>query len=323
MKETFKKVIKISVIVLVAIIVLGVVASAINLVGQKTLSQTTNKGFSPSLGMNYAMDLGVGSAREESASSPPSGGSNTNTGSQGIFTEKKIIKNGNLSLYVKEAGEAAQAIQDLAKSVGGNVAESNIYQSADGVKSGNVTIRVPADDFEDIIHNVKQLAVEVERETVTSKDVTEEYMDLEAQIRNLKSEELQYLEIMRQAFTINDTLQVANRLSNVRDRIERTQGRLQYLSRQVDMSTIYISLTADADIEVFGIRWRPLIVVKQASKDTLSGLAGYVDAMVRFLFKLPVIILWLLTFFLAGLVVYKIGRKIVGRIFNDKHKDSE
>lgn len=239
---------------------------------------------------------------------------------EGVLTQRKIIKDGSLQLLVKKAEETAAAIQDIAKRLEGFVSYSYIWEVSEGVKSGTVTIRVPADHFEEAMEEIKKLAIKVERETTNTKDVTEEFVDLEARLKNLRAEEEQYLEIMKEAETVEDALAVAGRLSDVRGRIERIEGQLQYLSRQIEMSTITVSLTSEAEVEVLGIRWRPLFVVKQSLKSTLRGLTGYVDAMVRFIFALPVIALWLATIALFAVLGWRLFSWLRKRFFSKKKK---
>lgn len=223
--------------------------------------------------------------------------SNTSIGQQGEgeLTKRKVVKNGSLSLLVKNAEQVAQTVQTLAERLGGFVQSSQVYEVSEGVKAGSVTVRVPAYRFQEAVSGMKALAVKVEREDSNTSDVTEQFIDLEARLKNLKAQEEQFLEIMKQSKNVQDTLQVASHLGSIRGQIEQIQGQLQYLSRQVDMSTITVSLTAEADVEVFGIKWRPLFVAKLAFRDMLSGLTKYTDTMIRFLVQLPVILLWLAT----------------------------
>lgn len=234
---------------------------------------------------------------------------------EGILTQRKVIKNASLSLLVKEVEETAQSIKNIADSLEGFIASSQVYEVSEGVKSGTITIRVPADRFDKALIEVKKLAVKVEREDISASDVTEQFVDLEAQLRNLRAEEEQYLKIMDKATTVEDTLSVAQRLYDVRRRIEHIQGQLQYLAHQVDMSTITVHLISEADIEVFGIRWRPLFVVKQAFRSMLEGLTRYVDAIIRFVFALPVILLWLITIGLVVIAGWKVLRWIRRKFF--------
>jgi len=259
---------------------------------------------------SYESSLGVG---EKILSSPSrtldqEAASSGNGGEieEGELTERKVIKNGSLSLLVKKAEETAQQIKDIAGRLGGYVSYSRIYEVEEGIKSGSVTIRVPADRFNEAMDEIKGLAVEVESEKETAKDVTEEFVDLEAQLTNLRAEESQYLELMERADDIDDILSVAQKLSQVRGKIERIEGRLKYLSDRVDMASIEISLTSEAEVEVFGVRWRPLYIIKKSFKGMLSGLSNYVDSLIRFIFALPVIVLWLVSLGLLGFISIKI-----------------
>lgn len=235
---------------------------------------------------------------------------------EGDLTQRKVVKNGSLSLIVKSAEDAATKIQSVAERMGGFVGDSNIYEVSSGIKSGSVTIRVPAQKFEEAMAEVKKLAVKVERETVNARDVTEQYVDLEARLKNFRAEEEQYLGILKRASDINDILQVTQRLHSVRSQIEQIQGQLQYLSRQIDMSSITVSLTSEADIEVFGIRWRPLFVAKQALRSMFSGITGYMDIMIRLVIFIPVLLLWLATIGVGVWIVWRIIRWIRARFFS-------
>ena len=224
---------------------------------------------------------------------------------EGQLTQRKIVKNGTFSFLVKSAEESADKIKNIAEGLGGFVSDSRVYEVSSGTKTGTVTIRVPASSFNETVAELKKLAVKVENEHVSTQDITEQFVDLEARLKNLQAEEAQYVQIIKQSYSVQDTLSVAQRLSDVRGRIESIQGQIQYLARQVDMSSITISLTSEADIEVFGIRWRPLFVIKQSFRSMLSGLTGYANTMIAFIFQLPVIILWLATVAILGVVAWK------------------
>ena len=269
---------------------------------------------------NYALDGSI--AVPEYASAPsaamPSQSSKSETSSAGEVVDRKVIRNGSLSLLVKKTEEAANQIKSFAKDLGGFVENANIYEVSDTSKEGTVTIRVPADKFDATINRIKELAIRVESEEINAQDVTEMFVDLEAQLKNLKAAEAQYLVVLKQAYKVEDILKVHERLTVVRDSIERLEGRLKYLSSQVDMSSITVSLTEEADVQVFGIIWRPLTSLKQAFRDMLEGLTGYVDSIIGFIFSLPVLILWLVTI-IAGLwVVLKVFRFVKAKFFSSQ-----
>ena len=228
--------------------------------------------------------------------------------------DKKIIKNGNLSLKVDNADKASASVTKIAKDNGGEVASSNFRQSGANVKSGNITVKVPVANFEKTFSDLKKVASLVISESTSGTDVTEQYVDLQAQLKNKQTEEEAFTRIMAQAQKIDDILAVQKELSRVRGQIEQLQGRIKYLESQTDMSTITISLTEDANISIVD-RWRPWQVVKESASVLIKKVQGFVD----FVIKLVILVLpVLLLYALLVLLVYKIGKKIY---FKFKKKD--
>ena len=239
---------------------------------------------------------------------------------EGELTERKVVRNGSLSILVKKTEEIAENIQNIAKDLDGFVSYSRIYEVSEGTKSGVVTIRVPANFFDQAMNKIKELAIKVEDENTNSSDVTERFIDLEARLENLKAEEEQYIQVMEKAQTVEDILNVSQRLSTVRGKIEQIQGQLKYLSNQIDMSTITITLTAEEDVELFGIRWRPLYVIKQSFRNMLSGVRGYLYALIKFVFTLPILILWLGSIALLLFIVWKFLKLLASYLKKKKLK---
>ncbi|HNE85355.1 MAG TPA: DUF4349 domain-containing protein, partial [bacterium] len=81
-----------------------------------------------------------------------------------------------------------------------------------------------------------------EKESVEGQDITEEFYDLEARLRNKRLEEEQVQAILRRAGTISDVLEVQRELNRIREEIERAEGRKQLLSDRVKYSTINIQM---------------------------------------------------------------------------------
>ena len=265
-------------------------------------SGSSNNSTFPSVGMMSIDRFSNESSGAKNSAQSPQSFSSTQP------SERKVVKNGSLQLLVKSADQTAKEMQALAQSLGGFVSEVNIYEVSAGTKTGAVTIRVPADNFSQAFEEIKKIAIKVERENISAQDITEQYVDLEAQLVNLQAQEQQYLEIMKKFEKIEDILNVASRLGEVRGFIEQIQGQLKYLSQQADMASISASLTEEADVEIFGIRWRPLIIIKQSLREMLAGLQGYVDSMIGFIFRLPIILLWLATLGLVIFIGWKIAR---------------
>ncbi len=235
---------------------------------------------------------------------------------EGVLTQRKIVKNGSLSLLVKKAEETAGRIAKIADDFKGFVSYSGIYEVSEGVKAGTITIRVPADKFNEATAKIKELAVKVQSEDFNTSDITEQFVDLESRLKNLQAEEQQYLDILKRAVKVQDILDVSQRLFEVRGQIESIQGQLKYMSQQVDMSTISVSLTSESEVKIFGLYWRPLANLKQSLRKMFEGLTGYVDSLVKFIFALPVMLLWLVTVAVVAFFGWKVLRFVWKKFTN-------
>ncbi len=313
MNEQFKKIGKIILIVFGVFVGLVIIVQFFFQNGPTPFALNHDEGMMESVGLSDSL----GGIVSQKASVPRTmmDVASEEVNDSSVTIDKKIKKNGSLSLYVKDVEESIAEIKDITNKLQGEIINSNVSKRVSGEKYGYVTVKVPVKSFETAMSSYKKVATEVENERSNATDVTEQYVDLEAQLKNLRAEEDQYLKILDRAETVEDILNVTNYLSRVRSQIERIEGQLKYMDRQVDMSTINISLSTDADFEVWGLRWRPLIVAKRAVKDLLSGLAGYVDSVITFVIKLPLLIIWLVTITLIVWVVWKVGRWVYRKMF--------
>lgn len=224
--------------------------------------------------------------------------------------DKKIIKTGNLSLKVEQAEVAAEEISQIAKANGGEVAGSNFYETSRGVKSGSVTVRVPYKNFDAAFAAVKKVATQVVSESSNAQDITEQYIDLEARLKNARAEEASFLALLNRSGKIEEVLAVTREVARVRGEIEQLQGQLRYLNSQTDMSTITAQLTEDVAIGPAGQDWRPWQVVKTSVKRLLVSGQNFIDGLIAFfIVALPMLALYALIVWL----LYLIGKKIYNR----------
>lgn len=155
--------------------------------------------------------------------------------------DRMVVRNGFVEVVVDDVDAASRAISGMADTFGGHVVSSSVYQDS-GRTFGSVVIRVDANRFESALSAIRALAVEVARETTSSTDVTEEYIDLSARKRNLERTEQQLLELMEQAGTVEDLLNVQREVSRVRGEIEQLEARIRYLEQTSAMSLIEVFL---------------------------------------------------------------------------------
>jgi len=130
-----------------------------------------------------------------------------NTASQAI--ERKIIRNATLTLEVTSPPDNQRKITSIAETHQGFVvtSESTRRTTADKAKPEvtiNLVVRVPAMQFNQVMEEIRAVAGRVIDEKTTGQDVTEEFIDLEARIKNQKALEAQFLEIMKRAGKVRD-----------------------------------------------------------------------------------------------------------------------
>jgi len=222
--------------------------------------------------------------------------------------DKKLIHDAELDLVVSDVRTATEGIRKLVESDHGDIDKLEIRDTSVGDVSATVVVRVPASTLGGALSDFKKVAVRTEREKISTRDVSREFYDNEAHMRNLRAEEQQYLAIMKQARTVKDTLDVSEKLSDVRDRIERLQGQIQLMTRDIEMSVVTIALTQESAGRAVGIRWHPLHNAKIAVGELLDGLGDWMDSVIALVIKLPLILLWILTVGLILWIVWLLGR---------------
>jgi len=221
--------------------------------------------------------------------------------------DRKMVRNGAMDLIVRNPRDTSDKVRQLAEKLGGFLVSSETSGEEDA-SSASLTIRVPAARFEDARAEIRRLGLRVESEKLDAQDVTKQYVDQSARLRNLRAQETQYLGILKQARTVKDTLEVSDKLNEVRGEIEQQQAEFDALSKQVETVALTISLRAEADAKVFGLNWRPLYQLKLAARQGLDSIGDYAATMAAFLFYLPTVLLWLATILIGAAIGWRILR---------------
>lgn len=200
-------------------------------------------------------DASGGATDDSGAGGPSTGGGGGSLGSQ---LDRKIVRTATLELEVEDVSAAVRKVESVALAAGGFVSESNVFIDASGpegdesvaepkrTQSATVSIRVPAGDYPDVMEQLRGVAKEVRSERSEASEVTEEYTDLQARLRNLEATEASYLELLAKAGMIEDILSVQDRLNGVRQEIEQVQGRINLLDNLTDLATITVQLSLPA-----------------------------------------------------------------------------
>ncbi|HUT75126.1 MAG TPA: DUF4349 domain-containing protein [Armatimonadota bacterium] len=227
---------------------------------------------------------------------------------------RQLILTAAITLEVEDVRAAYDRIQVVAASEGALVTAASLQaaparvvddRQQPGYGHASVVLRVPQSRFHAVRQRLLGLAPDlggkVAHDEVTSQDVTEEYVDLQARLRNWRAQEAQLLEVMRQARKIPDILAVRNQLAQVQQEIERLSGRLRFLENRVELSTITIEVNqtgaGPAPVTIASTwknagRWVTAAVLKSV-KDVVYVL-GLMAVAVVYLFPFAVIagIIW-------------------------------
>ncbi len=230
--------------------------------------------------------------------------------------ERKIVRTSSMEMVVQHPADVADQIAALAEKLGGYLVSSD--GGGQNATAGTLTIRVPSARFEEARVAIRKLGVRVESDKVQAEDVTRQYVDQEASLRNLHAEEAQYLMILKQAGTVKDMLNVTEKLSEVRGQIEQQQAEFNALSRQVETVALAISLRTEVEAPVSWLNWRPGHQLKLALHDGLESVADYATAMIGILFYLPATLLWVGTILFAIVIGWRTVRWVGRRWFGWK-----
>jgi hypothetical protein len=227
-------------------------------------------------------------------------------------TERKLIRNAQMTLESGNPGESQRRVSSIAEAHGGFVvnSESSQANSEGQLKpqmTVTVTIRVPAARFDAAIGEIRGAGSRVSQDKITTQDVTEDYIDLEARIRAKQALETQFMEIMKQAKTVTDALEVQRQLSDVRAEIERLEGRRRFLENQTSLSTITVTIMPPSQI-VSSTGF--LYSVKRAFAEGLDVAALITLGLIRlFIALVPILIFIVLPLWLLLRYLIRRGRR--------------
>jgi hypothetical protein len=199
--------------------------------------------------------------------------------------DQRIIKTGEITLEVENVGVALGEVRALATSLGGYVGGSQAGTLDD---RATLTLRIPADRFDDALARIHELDGDVVAEASREQDVTGQIVDLEARIENLQASEVTYRDLVARATEIEDILAVQSRLDEVRGQIEQLQGQLESVAGQADLSTLTVTLVPQvAPVTAQSEDWDPGAQVAAA----VAALLGVGQGLVTGLIWIGVVIL--------------------------------
>lgn len=222
---------------------------------------------------------------------------------QGDTLDRKIVSTASLTIEVKSVDSVFKEITKIVQANQGFISSSSTYD-AGGRNNGQVTVRVPQKSFYSTIEQIEPLGT-VKSKQISGQDVTEEFIDLGARLDNLKKQESRFQEILKNASTVKDVLEVERELERVRGDIESLTGRMNYLNQSIEMSTIAVNAMEPAPIT--GEGWG----LTDALRAAVTGFIESVKGIIVFIgYILPIAV------FIAVIIYIALGikRKVLPRL---------
>jgi hypothetical protein len=175
-----------------------------------------------------------------------------------VTDERKIIRNGSVSLEVSSVEESVSEIKKLVDGAGGYVTDESVSEDEFGTKSGSILCRIPADELDATIAALSDLG-EVDYVSISANDITDQYFDLEVRLDNQKQLETRLVELLKRPTNELDDLLAAEReLARVRTDIDSMEGRKRLWDNQIAYSTISVNLHEPAPVVPGGGVFRAL-----------------------------------------------------------------
>lgn len=178
-------------------------------------------------------------------------------------TGKQVISQASVALEVSDVSTAVNQVETLAQNLGGSV-DNMSSSGSQNQQQANLTIRVPANQFLAALNQLQTMGT-VESQNINTQDVTQQYIDLQAQLTSAQLEEQSLQAILAKATTVSDEIAIQDQLTQVISQVESLQGQINYMQNQVAMSTITVNLTT------------PTQNVGQAPSGSLTVEVGNVD----------------------------------------------
>ena len=238
----------------------------------------------------------------------------------GAVEMRQIIANANISLVVKETETAMAGVEQIASDLGGYLSDVELskgrYEQTEELR-GSMTLRVPSDSLEEALERLQALATDVHYLNIERQDVTDQYSDLDARLRNLRATETELLALLtevreRPNAKVEDILAVHRNLTQIREEIETLQGRKNLLDNQIGFSTVRVELIPDSiNRPIVEEPWSANGPVRNALRALVATLQGLLTALIwAFLYLTPLLLVVLIPLaILIWLVRIWVGRR--------------
>lgn len=254
---------------------------------------------------------------DEAAMAPAEGAALKNaaadTGSTALPENRKWIVTVNLTAETDDLDALRSALDGKIAALNGYVENQSVnngsaYQSSRRYRSANLTIRIPAGQVDAFLQDVDGLA-NIVRQSKSIEDVTLNYVATESRLKALETEEARLLELLSQAETMSDLLEIEARLSEVRGELENYASQKRLYDNQIDYATVYLSIE---EVQEYTPVEEPTLWerISKGFRDNLEGVGDdLLDVLVWFIVSLPYLVVFAIVITIVVFILRRVRRR--------------
>lgn len=277
-----------------ACVLSGILAMSIFGCGSKSMV-ATESAMENAAYDDMAYDSGYDTTESASAEEAGGGAVTSENGIEEVQeTDRKLIRNVNLSLQTKEFDTVLENMSQKVKDLGGYIQDSSVWGSSSDYsssRSASYTLRIPSDKLDEFIDVVETLGnVTYKNESVD--DVTLRYVDVDSHKKALETEQERLLALLEKAENVEDIITIENRLSDVRYELENYESQIGLLDNQIDYSTVYVDISEVSRVTDTGKQGFFEEVASRFSDSVYVVLMGLRGFAIGILGSLPILVVW-------------------------------
>jgi len=254
----------------------------------------------PSADGSVAGRTGDGTTARVPASQQPKGW----IGNLAIPTGPMVIRTGELTLITTDFSQARSRLDEILRHHAGYLGNLSVSGSAESGRTLTATLRVPADQLDSAISELKKLG-RVESESQAGEEVSQQYVDLQARIANARNAEQRLTDILQhRTGALSDVLEVEQTIEGVRENIERMEAEKKSMEKQAAFATLNMRVTEDYKQQVHVVPESTSMRIRNAAVDGYETMVAGLISLLLFLFSAgPSLLLWgAIVFFPARLL---------------------
>jgi hypothetical protein len=209
------------------------------------------------------------------------GGQGSGVTTDALRDDARIVRTGSLQLEVADVFEALAKARATVLGMDGYIGASQQYNDGEQI-TASVTYRIPVDRWEDALDAFRGLGTPIEEQT-DAVEVTDQIVDLEARVRNLRASETALVRHASEAARVTDLLEIEARLSEIRGQIEQLTAQQRHLEERATYATLTVTFgTEIIAVQQAAEKWDPQAEVDRAGASLLGFLQTLTTAGIWF-----------------------------------------